>query len=89
MTDLSFLAPIGFSKDNGHGVYEIPFLDRMGITFLLCILGMWIISMIETKRGVVPKGLEIDKKMFRVDARFAIGAIIAIGLLAALYIAYW
>jgi SSS family solute:Na+ symporter len=89
MTDLSFLAPIGFSKDNGHGVYEIPFLDRMGITFLLCILGMWIISLIEIKRGVVPKGLEIDKKMFKVDARFAIGAIIAIGLLAALYIAYW
>jgi SSS family solute:Na+ symporter len=50
---------------------------------------MWIISTIETKRGVVAKGLEIDKKMFSVDARFAIGAIIAIGLLAALYIAYW
>jgi len=89
MMDLSFLAPIGFAKDNGTGVYEIPFLDRMGITFLLCILGMWIISKVETSRGVVAKGLELDRKMFKVDARFAIGAIIAIGLLAALYIAYW
>ncbi|HYC41155.1 MAG TPA: sodium/sugar symporter [Chitinophagaceae bacterium] len=89
LVDLSFLAPIGFSKDNGTGLYEIPFLDRMGITFLLCILGMWIISRVEVKRGVVPKGLDIDRKMFRVDARFAIGALIAIGLLTALYAAYW
>ena len=89
MMDLSFLAPYGFSKDNGKGVYEIPFLDRMGIVFGLCIIGMWIISLIENGRGVKPKGLIIDSKMFRVDARFAIGALIALGLIAALYIAYW
>lgn len=89
MADLSFLSPIGFSKDTGNGVYAIPFLDRMGIVFLLCIIGMWLISIIETRRGIQPKGLEIDSKMFRVDARFTIGALIAIGLLAALYIAYW
>ena len=89
MADLSFLAPIGFSKDNGQGVYEIPFLDRMGIIFILCIIGMWVISTVENRRGVVPKGLEIDKKMFRVDARYWIGILIALGLLSALYIAYW
>jgi SSS family solute:Na+ symporter len=89
MADLSFLASVGFSKDNGVGVYEIPFLDRMGIIFIACLIGMWIISTIENKRGVKPKGLEIDPKMFRVDGRFAIGALIALGLLAALYIAYW
>ena len=89
MIDLSFLAPIGFSKENGQGVYEIPFLDRMGIIFILCIIGMWFISTVENRRGVVPKGLEVDKKMFRVDARFWIGILIALGLLTALYIAYW
>lgn len=89
MVDLSFLAPIGFSKDNGTGVYEIPFLDRMGIIFVACIIGMWIISTIETRRGVKPNALEIDSKMFRVNARFAIGALIALGLITALYVAYW
>jgi SSS family solute:Na+ symporter len=89
MVDLSFLAPVGFSKDNGTGVFEIPFLDRMAIIFIACLIGMWAISIIENKRGIQPKGLEIDAKMFRVDSRFAIGAIIAIGLLIALYVAYW
>jgi SSS family solute:Na+ symporter len=87
--DLSFLSSIGFSKDDGTGVFVIPFLDRMGIIFIACLIGMWIISTIENKKGIKPKGLETDSKMFRVDARFAIGAIIALGLLAALYIAYW
>src|SRR6267154_3217273 len=49
IADLSFLAPIGFSKDNGSGVFEIPFLDRMAIIFVACIIGMWIISTIENK----------------------------------------
>jgi SSS family solute:Na+ symporter len=89
LVDLSFLAPIGFSKDNGTGVYEIPFLDRMGIVFCLCIIGMWLISMRDNRKGVIPHGLEIDKKMFRVDKRFAVGALIAVGLLVALYIAFW
>jgi SSS family solute:Na+ symporter len=87
--DLSFLSSIGFSKDDGTGVFVIPFLDRMGIIFIACLIGMWIISKIENKKGIKPKGLETDSKMFRVDSRFAIGAIIALGLLTALYIVYW
>jgi solute:Na+ symporter, SSS family len=87
--NLSFLAPIGFSKDDGTGVFVIPFLDRMAIIFIACLIGMWIISTIENKRGVRPNGLEIDSKMFHVNSRFAVGALIALGLLAALYIAYW
>src|ERR1019366_6163297 len=35
--DLSFLAASGFSKANENGVYEIPFIDRMGFVFLICI----------------------------------------------------
>lgn len=49
--DLSFLSPFGFSKDNGSGVFEIPFLDRMGFVFIICIVVMVIISMIESKKG--------------------------------------
>ncbi|MGE8243466.1 MAG: sodium:solute symporter family transporter [Sphingobacterium sp.] len=52
--DLSFLASTGFSIPNPTtGIYEIPFLDRMGFVFAICIIGMIIISLIDNKRGVV------------------------------------
>lgn len=87
--DLSFLSGIGFSKANSEGVYEIPFLDRMGIVFLLCVIGMWIISTIDNRRGVKANGLEVDKTMFKVHPAFAVGSIIILGILAALYTIFW
>lgn len=87
--DLSFLSGIGFSAKNADGVYEIPFLDRMGIVFVFCIVGMIIISLFENKNGVNPKGLEIDSKMFKTTTGFAVGALIIVGLLVALYSIYW
>ena len=87
--DLSGLAPMGFSKDNGKGVYEIPFLDRMAFVFILCIVGMYIISMIENRRGVASKGLEIDAKMFKPSQGFIVGSLIVCGILTALYAIFW
>lgn len=87
--DLSFLYPIGFAVPNSAGVYEIPFLDRMGIVFLFCIIGMYVISMIDNRRGVVPKGLEVDTKMFKTHTSFLVGALLIIGLLVALYTIFW
>jgi SSS family solute:Na+ symporter len=45
---------------NANGIYEIPFIDRMGFVFLICVIGMYAISMYETVRGVKTNGLEID-----------------------------
>ena len=91
--DLQFLSGVGFStpvtQDNGSIVYEIPFLDRMGIVFAICIVAMWVISMYGYKKGKLTKGLEIDAKMFKVNPAFAVGSLIIIGLLAALYTIFW
>nr|WP_199156814.1 sodium/solute symporter [Pedobacter sp. ASV2] len=89
--DLKFLTPYGFYQPNfdNNGVYEIPFIDRMGFVFVLCIIGMSIITNIENRRGVIPKGLEIDKKMFKTTPGFTIGALIIIILITALYTIYW
>ena len=87
--NLSFLAPYGFAKANDAGVYEIPFLDRMGFVFLICIVVMYLISMWENRKGVKPNGLEVDTKMFRVTPGFAVGALIICGLLIALYTVFW
>jgi SSS family solute:Na+ symporter len=87
--DLSGLASIGFSKATAAGVYEIPFLDRMGIVFGLCVVGMVIISLFENMRGVKTNGLEINTSMFRVSNSFLVGSLIIGGILAALYGAFW
>jgi SSS family solute:Na+ symporter len=87
--DLSFLSSFGFSVPNATGVYEIPFLDRMGFVFIFCILGMVIISLIENSKGVKPNALEVDTRMFRMAPGFAAGALIICGVLAALYTIYW
>ncbi len=89
MTDLSWLADFGFAVKNSGGLYEIPFLDRMGFVFLFCVLGMVVISLTENKGEVNPKGLEIDSAMFRTSRGFAVGALIVIGLIVALYSVYW
>ncbi|TWR28585.1 sodium/solute symporter [Mucilaginibacter achroorhodeus] len=89
IADLSFLAPFGFSKDNGKGVYEIPFIDRMGFVFVLCVIGMYIISMIDQAKGVKTKGLEVDASMFKTSRAFTAGAIIVGGIIVALYSFFW
>ncbi|MXV49472.1 sodium/solute symporter [Pedobacter sp. HMF7647] len=88
MMDLSFLAPFGFAVPV-NGVYEIPFLDRMGFVFVFCIIGMYIISMIENSKGTRSHGLEVDTKMFKTTPGFAIGAIVIGVLLTVLYTIYW
>lgn len=87
--DLSFLEGMGFAVPNAVGVFEIPFLDRMGFVFLICIIVMFIISTVENRRGVVPKGLEIDPRMFRAHPGFIAGSLIIVLMLVALYSVYW
>jgi SSS family solute:Na+ symporter len=90
MMDLSFLAPFGFAvKPEGSSIYEIPFLDRMGIVFVFCIVGMMIISLIQGKGQASPKGLEIDSSMFRPNRSFAIGAVIVLAIITMLYTIFW
>ena len=86
--DLSFLSAINFAilKD---GIYVIPFMDQMLIVFLLCIIGMIIISKAEHSKKAEAKGLEIDAAMFKTTPGFAIGSIIIVIMLVALYTYYW
>ena len=87
--NLSFLEQFGFAKANAEGIYEIPFLDRMGFVFVICIIGMALISVYENRKGVKPNGLEVDRSMFKMNPSFAVGALIVCGILAALYTVFW
>jgi SSS family solute:Na+ symporter len=87
--DLAFLEPLGFAVKSDKGIYEIPFLDRMGFVFVICVIGMWIISILGNRMGAKPKGLEVDKSMFRMTPGFAVGALLVGGILTALYTIFW
>src|ERR1700744_2784763 len=84
--DLRWLTPYGFFQPNpdNHGVFEIPFMDRMGLVFLICVIGMAVINFVENRRGVVSKGLIVDTSMFRVSKGFAIGAMLIVAILITL-----
>ena len=70
-------------------LYEIPFIDRMGFVFAICVIVMYIISKIDQKGGVVTNGLEVDRSMFKLNNSFAVGALIIAGILVALYSFFW
>jgi SSS family solute:Na+ symporter len=92
--NLEFLSPFGFSTkvlqdDKVTRLYEIPFLDRMEFVFIICIVGMYVISMMENAKGLRPNSLEVDTKMFRVSNGFLAGSLIIVGILVALYSIFW
>ncbi|NIG57271.1 sodium/sugar symporter [Chitinophaga sp. Cy-1792] len=88
--NLECLHSIGYSVLNpDSGVYEIPFMDRMGIVFVICVIGMVIITLANPKSANNPKGLAIDAGMFKPSMGFTVGAILILGILMALYTIFW
>ncbi len=86
--DLGFLAPIGFAVRNSAGVYEIPFLDRMLIVFIMVVIGMVVMSTMARQDGSL-KRMQIDRTLFRVDGGFALGSAVICVLLVAIYGLGW
>lgn len=89
MVNLEFLYSTGFAVPNAEGIYEIPFVDRMGFVFLICVVGMAAISLYEHKKGVQTNGLEIDAALFKTTPSFTVWSLIILGILAALYTIFW
>lgn len=87
--DLSFLASSGFAAPNDKGIYVVPFLDRMGIAFVLCVSGMYLISLLQNRDGTKAHALEVDTSLFKVSNSFKVGSLLVLGILAALYLVFW
>lgn len=64
----------------------MPFLDRMGWVFVICVVVMFILSLVLPNED---KGLEIDASMFKTTTGFAIGATIVIITIISLYTYFW
>jgi solute:Na+ symporter, SSS family len=90
MADLSVLSRYGFSARNPESaLFEIPFIDRMGLVFLIVVAVMVVISLMDKEGKDNPKGLEIDAQMFKPKGAFAVGAVAVCGVIAALYLYFW
>jgi SSS family solute:Na+ symporter len=88
--DLSLLADYGFAARNPESlIFEIPFIDRMGFVFLICVAVMVIISLLDPKSRNNPQGLEIDSSMFKTHPTFTAGAIVVCVILTVLYTVFW
>jgi SSS family solute:Na+ symporter len=87
--NLSCLYKIGFAVPNASGVYEIPFIDRMSIVFIVCVMGMYFISKYQIKGGIVAKGLEMDAAMFKTSKTFAACSFVIMVILTVLYATFW
>lgn len=70
------------------GLPDIPFLDRMGYVFLLCLLTIWIFAKIENKSDP-DKVVKIEPGMFKTTSQFKWGAAIIIVILIILYAIWW
>jgi SSS family solute:Na+ symporter len=70
------------------GFEEMPFLDRMGWVFLICVALMVVISLLDPRSKEQSDKLHVDKNMFRTHPAFTIGVIIITGILAALYLIF-
>ncbi len=68
---------------------DYPFLDRMSIDFVLIIVIMVAISLAKPKSELDAHTIEVDTSMFKISTSFAIGSIIIMGILAALYTVFW
>lgn len=64
----------------------IPFLDRMGWVFVICVSVMFVLSLVLPDEN---KGLEIDSSMFKTTRGFAIGAAIVLIAIVTLYTVFW
>lgn len=67
----------------------MPFLNRMGTVFWVCVVVQVTISLIESRGETNPKAFAVDSLWFRTNRSFRMGAIAVCSLLALVYIFFW
>jgi SSS family solute:Na+ symporter len=68
---------------------NLPFLDQMGLTFLISMLFIVVLSYKQNKGADDAKGIEISKETFKTDKTFNIVSYAIIIVLVALYALFW
>ena len=72
-----------------YQVPDMPFLNRMGLVFWICVAVHVAISLLQSKGRDNPKAFALKKEWFRVDRSFILGALGVFGLFALIYYIFW
>lgn len=85
------IASVPFSIIIDQVFPTMPFLDQMGLVFLLLSTLIVIYSLFENKsKGVVPENyIRIERKLFKTDIIFNMAAMLILFATAAIYIIFW
>ena len=85
------IGPKGWMANSAfEGIFPtIPFLDQMGITALLSMLIIALVSLRENKYKNDLKAIELEKGIFKTSSSFNIGAFALMIILAGLYSLFW
>jgi solute:Na+ symporter, SSS family len=85
------IASVPFSIIIDQVFPAMPFLDQMGIVFLLLATLMIVYSLYENKtRGIVPANpIQYDRGLFKTDMIFNVASFAIVLAIAALYIIFW
>ena len=67
---------------------ELPFIDRVGLIFLLCVVLAVVVSLVE-KKGVHKNAVELGDVDFSTSKGFNIASVAVVFLLIAFYGAWW
>ena len=67
---------------------ELPFIDRVGLVFLLCIALAVVVSLLE-KKGVSENAVDLNEVQFKTTSGFNVASIAVVILTAAFYITWW
>ncbi|SDL32406.1 solute:Na+ symporter, SSS family [Catalinimonas alkaloidigena] len=67
---------------------SMPFIDRMGVVFLVIVAVMVVVSLLETKQPS-PKGIALSRSLFHTGPIFNILAIGICMIIAAIYLLFW
>ena len=67
---------------------ELPFIDRVGIVFLLCVGLAVVVSLLE-KKGISENAVDVNDVQFKTTSGFNVASIAVVLLTAAFYITWW
>ena len=70
-------------------VPDMPFLNRMGTVFWICVVVQVSISLLESKGKDNPKAFDVNSLWFRTNTPFRLGALAICALLALVYVIFW
>lgn len=68
---------------------DLPFFNRMEIDFVVIVILMVGISLMKPKALTNEQAIEVDTSMFKFSTSFAIGSVLIMGILTALYTVFW